>query len=1821
MAKGFKGRVLNLYSNFMKYTIKNPVFNLFILIVEHVPILYCIDFMFADDVFSQVFAPLYLLGPNLYLEFLSYGLNNDCLSVLPKKNTTTDQTTVNAITTNITSDLSTNMTRILQNSSDIISNLTSNIVSNTSNLINSTLGVLNSTNITSLNSTLESTSTSSTLSKQAEEELNAKLQQFPSEIKFFEKPIISLNMEYCLYQDSLIYIAICLVILVFVLLTFLSYINPRKSSNCKKLGSIFLVNLANLLMGPFAVTILTLLFNKPLLILYRLDDLNQDYFTLEIIMTLVCFIFILMFSISNLLFLKYMNNPYYFEKYPLDYYTAQDAQYLLTMKIFAAFKISYGKLMNSRSVLFVNLILGIMSVIRVISSISGRHEIINNTLYKNFRNYVNVFFSIMVVLKILNPTKGQPANENFPFNYTLIVEAIMIVLILLGAKMKFFGTHKKFTFTEKDEFITETLHLFHEIGEQTKKKQYHHNSKKNKTDALIDNIMIGHKMKCKLEECILCAEEIHKPDLKTFFAILYEQFLVFEKDFKKREGLEGICIILKMLFLKFLDDNKIHRMSIVVLKNNKVGLDIFLKMFYLYNDLLDEINHDLKNLLTIKYGEIYDELLQCIGTFEEILGFIKSRTEKVELMISKTNHIGTVFNKLLKDLFFLKRNKRIFFDASNMLQIICIIRLLFQRNVDAELMENLEYNFSDFLENIDKIFEENISFLIRYDFSNKLWRIKKVPKRFIDMTKFRISDLIDQSMEKIFPSFVGKNIVKKLEDLIMRNSVDTNIIFKTFVCDSETNLKYVKFDIDLVPNLEGNYILLMHCHFHKRQLLIVDEIGNFVNGSDALYEKMGINAEMVNKSKGKINMYNVFNLPRTAKLEDVKIVSISDESLYDTTKKVFLLETQIHNTLPHFLEDYMKNCAENLAINKEKNLVYLNLFETMTINDVKYLVFTIKINTHEDRKQQEEKEKLLEIFMPRDTIPMKGHTVNRRDSVTTNSEKTTSKAPSKNSRTPSNTPIKLPVELRELRDSNSKISRKNNEKLTTPDEILREGTTNPIPNIKPPEGPDVQTYLEYYNYFYDTQGSASVNIENRRAMSVHSQAVSVSSDLFSFLYIKSAINKKRSSRFENFLYSIYMFNFCLVLLGLVSIIYLNSYSNFMNNYLNNYYYFNRFRSRMFSTTSNLFTVIKFYQDQPDGIYGNYIQNVLPYSKNITNLDTFDFDNYLKENMRYHAENIITELNTFYHNAYNFFGEPFYTNTMNFQTDFIYFNMVGSYITRKELVKNEFGLFSLTSNELATSAGIKTFINISYLDFDTLYYSNSTTKPKLQEVDRYEVTIEENNNFQSTINVYQYLYNYFSVFYTNINLISDNFYTFGNDSYDSLQVKAKALLIIIIVLNIIFVLISFLSIVIYKRILMAEFNALYSCNEDHVLKLKEKFKYVRELIKLEHYPSKVYNELRRMKEAEAAGDDIPKKKKAQKRVLARDLISLDGTSSQDATSTENILNDYYLKFAGAKTALMKSNTALIQSKIEKIKKESSKSAANTLLLARLNFEFELINKFIYFIATMSIFYVFLGILTVYILQDRYDSMKVSLQYADTFMNKNSHLYNYYIYVKLSIMFNKENPYTIPTNRNDATCVDCGYELITKFNNVTDTLNKMQAQYGFLSDFQTNDKNYKGDSFCETLYSNPNDLINYLKANTTLANTVTESLVSLCRSIPILKSNLDSVFTNMIVSIRAIHEKFLASDREDRIRLLEEDFKLLDIIFGIFVEPYSSYVKNNLIVNEIQSVNDSYFQFIFAICIVNIFIDFFILWYIWLKIYQPIINSVVNINLVTDSVSNI
>jgi hypothetical protein len=94
-----------------------------------------------------------------------------------------------------------------------------------------------------------------------------------------------------------------------------------------------------------------------------------------------------------------------------------------------------------------------------------------------------------------------------------------------------------------------------------------------------------------------------------------------------------------------------------------------------------------------------------------------------------------------------------------------------------------------------------------------------------------------------------------------------------------------------------------------------------------------------------------------------------------------------------------------------------------------------------------------------------------------------------------------------------------------------------------------------------------------------------------------------------------------------------------------------------------------------------------------------------------------------------------------------------------------------------------------------------------------------------------------------------------------------ILLIALIGNIIFVLICFFSIVVYRKILKNEFTNLYGLSEDTISKLQEKFKYIKELIKREHLPSTVYGKIKKLREdIEAAlmKEKIKKKKKEKKR---------------------------------------------------------------------------------------------------------------------------------------------------------------------------------------------------------------------------------------------------------------------------------------------------------------------------------------------------------------------
>ncbi len=658
--------------------------------------------------------------------------------------------------------------------------------------------------------------------------------------------------------------------------------------------------------------------------------------------------------------------------------------------------------------------------------------------------------------------------------------------------------------------------------------------KNKEKEEFIDKIIIGHKMKCKLEDCLICNEEIYNPDIKTLTLIIYAQFLECEKDFGEDE--EGLALLIKLMFILQVDNTKIHRLAFNILKNLKnQNLDgvIIIKMIYLYQKCLDILNEeDPRGLLSVKHDEVNEELLRGIKNFEDILGYIRTRTEKVELVTNKTDSLGDLFKKLNKNLYFLKNSKKYGYDMSKFLEMSVLVRLLFPRSLDIELMENIDINFIEFLEAIDKDYMDNITLMLKYDFNNKTWRIKNVPKRFIEHTNYSINELLDQPLDKIFPKVLAKSRIKKLEkEVVLANPNDEKLEFKTVICDKETNIKSVKFIINVVPNLENNYSIYMRCHFHKRQLIIIDEYGNFMNGSELLYKKVGINADIVASSKGRINIFTMFGLSKKQKLEDIKIVNISTENIAEVTRDLFLIENKNNNEQKQIGDDYDDEETENVRmkttqtpmflnaflenqnkVDKQKEkppTVFLQLFNKEIINDVKYYLFTVKIDEKKkDKDKNNDKKEIKETSTPNEISNLTSKDLI--SSQIKKTELTISKITNnKDEEFSENHPLKEDAINEEEEDEKE-------EEIKRP-EIKDEN--NDTKNYEDTKNKDYQNYVEYYNTFYDSQHSMSMTMNGGHYGSVaSSMGTSMSSDIFGFLLMKTVNNESTSSKFQNFIW-------------------------------------------------------------------------------------------------------------------------------------------------------------------------------------------------------------------------------------------------------------------------------------------------------------------------------------------------------------------------------------------------------------------------------------------------------------------------------------------------------------------------------------------------------------------------------------------------------------------------------------------------------------------------------------------------------------------------------
>ena len=929
----FNKRATILYTNFIKFIIPFSLFHIFICLIENSTIIYIIDIMFSrDEILNQLFTPLYFISPHLYIDIFNEKFENECEKIFQYSQKAYDETHEEE--------------EDEQDSSSIISEVISNIISDS--------------NEEDRDKNFSSSATEEEKQPMIYEMFTKNTRYYT--IEFRGSKLYETDNSYCVYNSKLIIFVISIILFTTILFILLLLLNTRgKPPLWKKIVVLLLTNFINIVIRPFFSFISIILMNRPLVYLYKSKYIKSSYKTQEILYCFLSLFFLFYIGALAYLYEDIMTNLFCFETFPYNSFDSGESNVMMVIKIFIGFKVTYDKMMGINKFKVINLICGLFIFMRVMYTVGGERDYVVNHLYlRNFNIIISLFSCLLITLKLINQYVNYFQTYS-KINFTL--EIAIIFVVLLAGYFKFGKFDDEFIFCKEDDFMAESMRFMYFINKNFPKKDLNvYNEKKKDIEKFIDKIIIGHKMKCKMEECIICREDIYNPDLKTLSLILYQQFLENEKDYKEEN--EGLTLIVKLLYLKMIDENKIHRIAFVIMKNLKnqnLDINTLLKISYLYQKNLDELNTDLKGLLSMKYSEVNDSLLACIKNFEEILGFIKTRTEKVELVTTKTNILGTLYETLINDLTFLKKNKRIFFDSSSFLQLICLTRLLFPQTLNNDLTDGLDYNFTDFLEYVDREFAENISFLLKYDFNNKSWRIKKIPKKFIDITHYKINELLDQSLEKIFPKVLAKSRIKSLEnDIILNNVIDTKLEFKTVICDSETNARYVKFIINIIPHLENSFLLNMFCHFHKRQLIIIDENGNFINGSDLLYNKVGINADIVAASKGRINMFTMFNLDKKQKLEDVKIVSISKEGVVDATKNIFLLENNANENskkkltkAPSFLNTFIKNEVINSDFKKDKSVVFLQLFSKEVINDVKYYIFNIKISNPDEKKNKQ----------------------------------------------------------------------------------------------------------------------------------------------------------------------------------------------------------------------------------------------------------------------------------------------------------------------------------------------------------------------------------------------------------------------------------------------------------------------------------------------------------------------------------------------------------------------------------------------------------------------------------------------------------------------------------------------------------------------------------------------------------------------------------------------------------------------------------------------------------------------------------------------------
>ena len=536
------------------------------------------------------------------------------------------------------------------------------------------------------------------------------------------------------------------------------------------------------------------------------------------------------------------------------------------------------------------------------------------------------------------------------------------------------------------------------------------------------------------------------------------------------------------------------------------------------------------------------------------------------------------------------------------------------------------------------------------------------------------------------------------------------------------------------------------------------------------------------------------------------------------------------------------------------------------------------------------------------------------------------------------------------------------------------------------------------------------------------------------------------------------------------------------------------------------------------------------------------------------------------------------------------------------------------------------MDFRYNDTSSLIYPNLMT---LTRVNSSNLTKEDKMYFTDLINIYHHLFNYFNSYVINFEYIAKFLNETSDKHFHNLNQTNKVLLILFLILNIIFVLICLSSIIIYRKILKNEFQNLYGLSEENISKLQEKFQYVKELIKSEQSPSKIYNKIRKMREEiEQAQleDKLKQKRKEHKENLQKQenktkqqVNSPNQDDSNSIMTSGSIANNSeYLQFSGAVKGLFRSSTLRAKQQLKKLSKEARKAKASQDLLKRLNFDFEMVKNFILFIVFMAVFYLFIGIVFILISQSNFTKVEISIHFTSNVMERFYSLFNFYSAVKLSIMFNKTSPYTLYNKTHTPDCESCVLDFLYIYSSISSELSNIENNEKRFNALGEIDNVLQGTKICSYLFNYTSSLNTYLlKINSGLNN----QLLEICNQIPILQSNVDSIFTYITVYTRQIYSIFLTSDKtvETRLNLLVKKFMETDIIMTTFTNFYFEYTFQKIIMGLNKKIAKTYYSFCVSVFVINIMVDLLMILFIWFKIYFQIIKSVGNVQLVTDSVS--